>query len=128
MVDNIEPSENTICTAFVNQIKFLQQMNQQAVEELIYFHIPNGGSRKSAFEGYNFKKMGLLPGVADYIFMWRSGSLTKVGFLEFKTQKGKQTTSQKEFEKQSNALNIPYELVRSEKEGIDILIKWGVFK
>tara|TARA_Y100000310_G_C20442258_1_gene696669 strand:+ start:169 stop:537 length:369 start_codon:yes stop_codon:yes gene_type:complete len=121
-------SENTICTTFVNQIKFLQEMNQQAAQELVYFHVPNGGSRKSSFEGYNLKKMGLLPGVADYIFMWRINSLTKVGFIEFKTKKGKQTDTQKEFEKRSNALHIPYELARSEKEGIDILIKWGIFK
>tara|TARA_R100001530_G_scaffold135793_2_gene113949 strand:- start:64 stop:432 length:369 start_codon:yes stop_codon:yes gene_type:complete len=120
--------ENLICIRFINQLKDLEAINQIKAEHLMYFHIPNGGSRKSSLEGYQFKIIGVLPGVADYQFMWSDGSLTKIGFIEFKTAKGKQQPTQKAFEEKCKLLNIPYEIARSTEDGINILKEWQILK
>jgi len=120
--------EDLICTRFVNYLKSLISVKQQKVDNLIYFHIPNGGSRKSSIEGYKFKLMGVLPGVPDYQFIWKKNGETKFGFIEFKTEKGRQSESQKQFEADCLDVGAPYAIARSSDQGIQILKDWGVLK
>lgn len=52
---------------------------------VVAFHVPNGGSRASAFEGMRLNESGLETGVHDYLFLW--GGLFG---LEFKKPGGPQ--------------------------------------
>lgn len=121
-------SENLICIRFVNQLKELQALNQLAVNHFDFFHIPNGGSRKSSIEGYHFKLLGVKPGVPDYMFSWSDGDTPDFGFIEFKTKKGTLSKSQKEFKEKCRFMNVKNEMARSEEDGINILKQWGVLK
>lgn len=72
------------------------------------FAIPNGGKR-DAREGARLKKEGVLSGVAD-IEIWINN---KTYFVEVKTEKGRQTSSQKLFEQNALAHGHKYVIWRS---------------
>lgn len=40
------------------------------VPGVVYWHTPNGGSRRDAFEGKRLKQIGLKAGVHDLLFLW----------------------------------------------------------
>lgn len=56
---------------------------------VVAFHVPNGGTRSSAFEGKRLNEIGLEAGIPDYIFLW--GGLY---WLEFKKPGGALLPSQ----------------------------------
>lgn len=120
--------EDQICKLFIKQLRVFETLGEVKAKELVYYHVPNGGSRKTQLEGYNFKKLGVKAGVPDYQFIWTQGSFPQMGFIEFKTQKGRLTDSQKEFQQKCIALKIPYEIARSVDDGLGILKKWEVLK
>jgi hypothetical protein len=74
------------------------------------FSVPN--ERKNVQELTRMKATGLLSGVADLICIIPN----KVIFLELKTQIGKQSENQKEFEKTVTALGFEYHVIRSLEE------------
>lgn len=74
------------------QIQVMDYLRLQ-YPKVLAFHVPNGGNR-SAREGARFKKMGVLPGVADIIIFHNF----EVTFIELKIKPNKQAPSQKEFE------------------------------
>ena len=91
--------------------------------------IPNGGNR-SAATGARLKAEGVKRGIADLFLPvprpkqgnhmeWYSGL-----YLEVKSKKGKQTTEQKEFEKECNLQGYKYEIVRSSQHGVDAIIRY----
>lgn len=121
-------SEKMICIKFVNYLKSLIVLNQLNVKYFDFFHIPNGGARKSSIEGYHFKIMGVRPGVADYQFIWSDGTYPEYGFIEFKTPKTYQTEKQKEFQELCKIMNIKYAIAKSDHQGIEILKQWRVLK
>ena len=55
------------------------------------------------------KAMGMVAGVSDMIYIGSNG----VVFIEFKTDKGRQTPEQKAFEEQCERLGYEYHVVRS---------------
>lgn len=57
------------------------------------WHVPNGG-RRSPREGARLKKMGVVPGVADYHFLDARGRFFA---LEYKTEYGRETEAQMAF-------------------------------
>ena len=60
------------------------------------FAVPNGGSRNK-IEAVNLKRQGVLPGVADIIFLWPSGPLPFL-CIEMKYGNGKQSKEQRQWQ------------------------------
>ena len=87
--------------------------------------------------------MGMLLGLPDYIVIWRmkGAVLFDIGFLEFKSYKGKKPlkdvteeerikklgVKQKPWRQFFKLYQIKYEIPLSAKEGLDHLVDWGVF-
>lgn len=78
---------------------------------LLLHHSPNGGYR-TAYEGKAFKSMGTRAGFPDLIFLLPRG---KHPFLciEFKTDKGRQTESQKAYQSAVESVGAVYAVCRS---------------
>lgn len=87
----------------------------------IYAHsIPNelaGGGTHAKARMARAKMMGLRAGVADLLVWWPKG----LGYMEVKTGSGKQSEAQKKFEERCQAAGIPYHLVRSVKDVLDLV-------
>lgn len=66
---------------------------------VLAWHVPNGG-RRGAREGGRLKRMGVVPGVADYHFLDSRGRFFA---MEYKTEYGRATAEQMEFVSQVNA-------------------------
>lgn len=85
----------------------------------LLFTVPNGGSR-NIIEAKNLKAQGVKAGVSDVILL-----IPKKGFsclcLEFKTEKGKQSEEQVEFQRQMELTGGKYEIVRSAKQAIETM-------
>lgn len=64
---------------------------------------------KNYIEQSILKSMGLVSGVSDMIYLSGNGAV----FIEFKSQGGRQTDSQREFEEVVRGLNYQYHLIRS---------------
>lgn len=94
--------------------KMTETQFQSAVCKLLdlygvkYFHIPNEG-RRTRWEQAQFKKLGGKAGVADLAVMMPEA---KMVFLEIKTQKGRQSPSQKAWQEQVELLSFKYLIVR----------------
>ena len=72
-----------------------------------FIHMPNGGNR-SAATGALLKRMGVLPGVSDYICTQPSSGWPLL-WIELKTETGKVTDTQKEFlaaQRQNGAMAV----------------------
>jgi hypothetical protein len=77
-------------------------------KKILIFHVPNerfGGVGAITY----FKRLGVRPGVADYL-MFTSGHRIAI---ELKDEKGTQNENQKEFQKQWEAAGNRYFIVRS---------------
>ena len=86
------------------------------------FHVPNGG-KMSLIKGSRLKSLGVKPGVADILFMFRTNNFGGL-WLEFKTPKGVQSLEQKKFEQLSKIAQYDYKIVRSIEEAIDVFKKY----
>lgn len=73
------------------------------------FSIPNGGTRNK-LEAINMKATGLLAGASDLIVITPNGKLI---FVELKTDTGKQSDKQIDFENRVKKLGFEYYLIRS---------------
>ena len=80
------------------------------------FAVPNGGLRKAS-EATLLKREGLLTGASDVVIMLPN----KVIFMEFKTDDGKQSQKQKDFQAVCGVLGLEYYLVWSSFEAVSIL-------
>ena len=87
--------------------------------ELTCFAIPNGGGR-SEIEGAILKGEGVLAGVAD-LFLMRASFAEHGLFIEIKTEKGRQTDSQKAFEAACAREDYGYVVVRSVSEFMSVV-------
>lgn len=81
---------------------------------LLLHHSPNGGFRTKA-EGSIFKSMGTRAGFPDLIFLLRCREATALA-VEFKTDKGRQSEAQKEWQRTAERYGIVYTVVRSADE------------
>jgi hypothetical protein len=81
----------------------------------LIFSVPNGGSR-NVIEAKKFKATGLLAGVSDLIILKPN---SKTIFIEVKTETGKQSQVQIDFQKKVEDMGFKYYLVRSLKEFIE---------
>lgn len=82
----------------------------------IIFSVPNGGLRNK-IEAIKLKSTGLLAGVSDLILI----HLGQVIFIEVKTDIGKQSPVQLEFENRVKQQGFEYYLVKSLQEFKDII-------
>ena len=123
--------EDDICIRFVNLVKKTQHL---AEKPFVWFHVPNevDAKRNTFAHGIRQKAKHKLSGVADYIFMWENGNAC----LEFKrpkdpirkTQAGKQSESQKDFQKTCDDAKVPYYLVYNENDAFGILEDLGLYR
>lgn len=81
------------------------------------FAIPNGG-RRDAVTGARLKAEGATAGVADLEILLNNG---KSVFVEVKTEKGRQSDEQKEFQRRVEKLGFEYLIWRS----VDDAVKWS---
>lgn len=77
----------------------------------LIFAVPNGGTRNIR-EAMTMKATGTLSGVSDLILILPN----RLIFCEVKAEKGKQSESQKEFQKRVEILGFEYWLVYSLQE------------
>lgn len=70
------PTENQIQIALIDRLKFA------ARKDAVWFHIPNGGKRPPRQTAL-FKALGVMPGVADLVFIW---PVRNILFLELKAK------------------------------------------
>ncbi|PWB07008.1 nuclease, partial [Paramuribaculum intestinale] len=76
-----------------------------------FFAVPNGGGRNKREAGI-LKAEGVTAGVADAILLKPSGGYASL-CVEFKTKKGSQRQTQKEWQKAAEANGNKYVIVRS---------------
>lgn len=93
-----------------------------ACPDLCFFHSPNGGARDKR-EAAKLKAMGVRPGVADLGLMLPGG---RMGWIELKADKGRQSPGQVEFQASCQRLDHPYLVCRSLAEVQGALDAWGV--
>lgn len=89
------------------------------IPDKLLFSVPNGGKRDK-FTGAIMKRTGSKKGVADVILLL-SNKRYNCLCLEFKTDIGRQSTEQKEFQKQIESSGGKYEIVRSAINAIEII-------
>jgi hypothetical protein len=80
----------------------------------LIFSIPNGGTRNLR-EAMALKSTGLLPGASDLVLIFDK----KILFLELKTELGKQSPHQKEFEERIIQNGFNYQIAYSTTEAIE---------
>lgn len=85
----------------------------------LLFHPKNGG-KSNVIEGGRFKRMGVRKGIADLILLVANQDFTALA-IELKTEKGRQSTEQKEWQKLCEKNNIKYVVIRSLSEFINTI-------
>jgi len=115
------------------QITFFEELRYRykKVSDFV-FHIPNGGSRirkrnkKGEWycpEGVKLKRMGTKAGVPDVFVMIPNEDYHGL-WLEFKSDKGKQQETQKEFESLCGIVKYKYVIARSVEEAFKYLLEY----
>lgn len=90
--------------------------------DCIVFSVPNEGRRSRAATGI-LKDMGMLPGAADLAIVAPGG---RCYFLEVKTAIGRLSTTQREFRRRCQVLDVPHAVVRSVDDVERALADWGL--
>ncbi len=108
------------------QIADVLRLHEKA-RHFIWFSVPNelmGAARSRAGHARmaRFKRMGLRPGVSDFIIA-RNGLAY---FLELKIKGNGQSENQKQFEADALRAGAEYKVVYSLDEAIDWLQYWGI--
>jgi len=111
-------SEHSIQAAFFMNLALNQEKCPLLVSNLI-FAVPNGGLRNKRTAA-GMKAEGVKEGVADVLVLIGSKGYSCLA-LEFKTQIGKQTKKQKEFQALIENQNGLYKVVRSLRGATDVL-------
>lgn len=104
---------------------------QQEIVLLLQSHgvfchsVPNEGAGGDRIRASKLVGMGLRAGVADLVVWWPAQCGVRVGYLEVKDERGKQSDRQKAFERKCREAGIPYDLVRSPEEAGELLRRYG---
>ena len=106
------------------QTMVIDLLSKAARKDVFAFAIPNA-ARRSFSLGRRMKAEGLVSGVADLCVMLPSG---RVGWLEMKAAKGRQSIEQKGFEARCQRLGHHYAIAKSFEEATAFLGKIGALK
>ena len=90
---------------------------------LLIFHVGNE-RRGGVGAGVHFKRMGVRPGVADYLAFASDGRSLAI---ELKDENGEQSAEQKKFQRQWEDTGNSYSVVRSLKEFQSVVNAFVVF-
>ncbi len=92
--------------------------------DVVWLHVPNGEDRHPAVAA-KLKRMGVLPGVADLMFI-----IPRVGtcFLELKRPGHKPSTAQLGFKEAVTAAGCLWEWVDNVEDAAKTLTQWGAIK
>lgn len=112
---------------FQMQIALLQHVRLRARPDVLYWHTPNGELRDKRAAA-KLKAMGVLPGVADLIFIWSGPAGPLVLFLELKARGRTMTAEQKVFAETVIALRCFYECVDNLDAAIALLKDYNLLK
>lgn len=85
----------------------------------LLFSVPNGG-RRDAVTGAILKAEGAVAGVSDLLLLFSNGVHHGL-CIEMKTEKGKQSDAQKEWQKAVEAVGYKYAVVRSFEQFADLI-------
>lgn len=88
----------------------------------LFFAVPNGGKR-GKIEAAIMKAEGVTKGVADALLLVPSGNYHGL-CIEFKTEIGRQSPEQKEWQKAVEAQGYKYEIVRNLDTFLDVIKKY----
>ena len=81
----------------------------------LLFHVRNNSDSKR--DGAYWKELGVVPGVSDFLFLYKG----KCHCIELKTPKGSQSDSQLEWEQIVKSQNIDYYIINSKEKFIDLM-------
>jgi hypothetical protein len=109
--------EDMICIEFANTMR---KLTLEGRSQCVWGHIPNEGKR-SYIEGFRIKCLGRIPGAADYFFV----KLGDTMFIEFKSLRGAQSPSQKDWEKWCRHYGIKYFVAKSPEKALQLLEAFG---
>ena len=125
-VPKTDPLEADIQKALV------QRLNLQARKDVLWWHVPNGEYRTDA-TGARLKAMGVLPGVADLMFIIPElvsaptlMVMPRVLFLELKRKGGKLSPEQVAFAARARRTGASYEVADSIDAAVAILERYGI--
>lgn len=82
----------------------------------LFFAVTNNSEH--AVRGLQRKALGMVSGVSDCIFLWHQ----KAYLIEFKTETGKQSQAQKEWEQRVISEGFCYSVIRNEEEFINCIL------
>lgn len=91
---------------------------------VVGFHVPNGGWRDPATAS-KLKAAGVLPGVADWVFFLPHN---RYACVELKDHKGRQSSSQKRFQGDVEAIGGVYCVVRNTDEIDRVFTELGIIQ
>jgi hypothetical protein len=94
---------------------------------VIFFHVPNGEERDPRV-GAKLKAMGVLPGVADLIFLWKDGRWPRVLFLELKAKGEDLSEAQEWFRDNVRSIRCYFECADTIDDALKILEKYKLLR
>lgn len=106
----------------MKQYEFLNQLNCS------FWSYDSSGENRNQATGALLKAKGLRPGKSDYEFKICKDGIAHHVYIEFKTEKGKQSDNQKLFEESCSASNEHYYIARSIPDAINILEDHNIIK
>jgi hypothetical protein len=101
-------------------------LRARARPDVFWTHLPMG-EKRTPETGARLKRMGVRAGCADFL-LFRAAPTGSTGWpfgLELKTEKGRQSDTQKATQALWERAGGKYELVRSYQEAVSFLETWG---
>jgi hypothetical protein len=107
------------------QISLIERLRWQCRPGVVYFHCPNGELRPKRAAA-KLKAMGVLPGVADLVFLWSEAGRPAGLFLELKARGRPLRNDQAAFGKAVKAANFFFEWTDSLDDAVRILAQYDI--
>jgi hypothetical protein len=128
----VRPEEN-IQIGIVEALSILN-VRAEPGNRFLFFSIPNEGylsavgSKKPTSKDYArltiMRKMGLVKGAPDLLILHKGRAYC----MEVKSEKGGQTKEQWRFEMAATYVGVPYAVVKSVSDAVDMLKEWGIIE
>ena len=99
----------------------VQHFRIRLPDDCLWLHIPNG-EKRSPRTGARLKAMGVRPGAADLIIIWRG----QIICMEIKAPKGRQEPAQRDFAELAMKAGARYIIATSSAEALAKLVLCGI--